>query len=306
MRYLVTGAGGFIGKFLTQQIALGGDEVVALGRSASPFKEHPRLTYVQADVSDGEAMAKLFSDFKFDVVVHLAAMIADECEADPSSALRVNVDATQNLMELSVKQGVGKFVFMSSQSVYDPDTPEPVREEQAGHPVLLYGITKYYGEMVGLWYQRKRGLDFRALRPSVVFGPTRYKGPSAEFSSKVIEKAIRGGKLIVKNPNDRVNYLYVRDVVDAVIRLAKADNAPARVYNAGGFATTVLDFVKAVKERYPSLDYEVQPEPTVRYPVVIDNGRIERELGWKPKYDLSKSVEDYAATLQRGEPLFSV
>jgi len=306
MRCLVTGAGGFIGKFLVTDLIRRGDQVIAVGRSPSPFRQHPALNYVRADVSDFLEMNDVFLEYKPEIVFHLASLIADECEADPSAALSVNVKGTQGLMHLASAHGVKRFVFMSSQSVYDPDAREPVSEEQAGHPLLLYGITKYYGEMIGLWYARKGLLDFRALRPSVVFGPTRYKGPSAEFSSLIIERALRGEKVVVKNPDDRVNYLYVRDAVEAAVKLAFAERAPSRVYNAGGFTTTVMGFIQEVKRFVPSLEYEITRSETVRYPSVIDNSRAQTELGWSPRYGLKESIGDYIATLKKGEELFSV
>ncbi|MEM0014945.1 MAG: NAD(P)-dependent oxidoreductase [Zestosphaera sp.] len=308
MTYLITGAGGFIGRFLVEKIVLElGEPVVALDRiPVSPFKNHPKIKYLTGDVSDVITVSKVMCKYRPRVIYHLAALLADACEADPITALRVNIDATQYLIDLGAAHGVEKFIFMSSEGVYHPDTPEPVKEEQAGNPPIYYGVAKYVGELIGLWYSRKGYIDFRALRPTVVFGPGRFRGPSAEYSSIIIESALRGETAIIKNPDDRVNYIYVRDTVNALIKLGEAEKAPSRVYNAGGFVSKVIDFAEMVRKYIPSLKYEVRPQPTVRYPAVVDITRAMNELGWRPEYLHEKAIEDYIETARKGSELFNI
>lgn len=302
---LVTGAGGFIGRFFVGDLVEKGYRVIGVDISPSPFYENPRITYYTADVSDYVKLNKIFAKHKPDAIVHLAAMLADSCENDPVNATRVNIVATQNLIELAITHGIERFVFISSAAVYHPDTPEPVKEEDAGEPVSFYGVTKYTGELIGLWYYRKGLIDFRALRPTVVFGPGRFRGPSAEYSSMVVERALRGEKVIVRNPDDRVNYIYVRDVSSALIKLLEADKVSHRSYNAGGFVSKVLDFVEMVK-KYLKFEYSIEPGPSVRYPAVVDDSRLKSELGWKPEYLYERAIEDYIETARKGSKLFSV
>ncbi len=306
MSVLVTGGGGFIGRFLVAELVKRGYHVVVVDRTPSPFKETPKISYYLADITASLAVNKIMAKHRPSMVIHLAAMLADACELDPLAATRVNIESTHNLIELSITHGVERFVFMSSASVYHPDTPEPVREEDAGRPISYYGVTKYAGELIGMWYARRGLVDFRALRPTVVFGPGRFGGPSAEYSSLVLERALQGKKVIVKNPEDRVNYIYVRDTVDALVRLAEAERAPSRIYNADGFVSKVIDFVLLVKRHIPSLEYEVTPQQTVRYPAVVDGTRIRSELGWTPRYLYEKAIEDYVETVRKGEELFSI
>lgn len=302
---LVTGAGGFIGRFFVGDLVERGYKVVAVDLMPSPFYENPKITYYTTDISDFIKLNKIITKHKPDAVVHLAAMLADACESDPVSATRVNIVATQNLLELSVTHGIEKFVFISSAAVYHPDTPEPVREEDAGKPVSFYGVTKYAGELIGLWYLRRGLIDFRALRPTVVFGPGRFRGPSAEYSSLVIERALRGEKVIVRNPDDRVNYIYVRDVSSALLKLLEADKVHFRIYNAGGFVSKVLDFVEMVR-KYLRFEYSVEPGPSVRYPAMVDDSKLRSELGWKPEYVYERSIEDYIETAKKGSRFFNV
>ena len=195
---------------------------------------------------------------------------------------------------------------MSSASVYHPQTPEPVREEDAGKPVSYYGVTKYTGELIGLWYWSKGLIDFRALRPTVVFGPGRFRGPSAEYSSILVEVALRGERAVIKNPDDRVNYIYVRDVSSALIKLVEAEKASYRAYNATGFVSTVTEFAELIRRYVPSFQYEIKPAEAVRYAAVIDDSRLRQEFGWRPIYTYEKAIEDYVETARRGDELFRV
>uniref|UniRef100_A0A7C2ZPK5 NAD(P)-dependent oxidoreductase n=1 Tax=Ignisphaera aggregans TaxID=334771 RepID=A0A7C2ZPK5_9CREN len=303
----VTGGGGFIGRFLVGRLVEKGYTVLSLDLSPSPFKPNPRIIHHRVDITHTLALNKLLAKYKPEAVVHLAALLADACEQDPVRAFKVNLEATQNLIELSITHGVNRFVFISSAGVYNPNTPEPVIEEYGGRPVLsYYGVTKYVGELIGLWYASKGLIDFRALRPTVVFGPGRFRGPSAEYSSLIIEKALKGEKVVIKNPDDRVNYIYVKDTAEALLTLLEAPQAPSRVYNAAGFVCKVIEFVELVKKFIPTLQYEIVPQPAVRYPAVVDDSKIRNELGWSPKYLYEKAIEDYIETATKGHPLFDI
>lgn len=304
---LVTGAGGFIGRFLVERLVEKGYTVLATDlASPPPFREHPRIVYRVADVTDPFTMNKLMAQYKPEAIIHLAALLADACETNPVKAFKVNIEATQNLIELAIAHGIQKFIFTSSEAVYHPDTPEPVKEEDAGKPVSYYGVTKYAGELIGLWYANKGLIDFRALRPTVVFGPGRFKGPSAQYSSIIIENALKGEKVVIRDPDQRVNYMYVRDTAEAFIALLEAPKAPSRVYNAVGFVATVKEFVDMVKKFIPSLQVEVSPGPVVRYPAVVDYSKIKNEIGWTPKYVYEKAIEDYIETVKKGSTIFSI
>lgn len=302
----MTGASGFIGKFLVEELIERGYTVIAISRGSSPFRDHPRLKYYQADITDYGVVNKVLIEYRPEAVIHLAALLADVCEADPDACFKINLEATYNLIKYSVSAKVRKFIFTSSSAVYNPNVPEPVKEEYAGTATLLYGVIKYACELIGLWYDRKGLIDFRALRPTVVFGPGRFRGPSAEYSSHIIEKALKDELVVVKSPDMKANYVYIRDVVNAYISLLEAEKVQSKVYNIGGFTCRVIDFVNMVKKYIPSLKYEISPIPAVRYPAEVDISRAKIELGWTPKYLYDRAIEDYIKTVRCGSRLFKL
>lgn len=303
---VVTGGRGFIGRFIVEKLVEKGYTVVATGLGLSPFKEHPRIVYRAVDVTDVLAMNRLLAEYKPEAVIHAAALLADVCEENPVKCFNVNVAATQSLLELSIAHKVQRVVFLSSVAVYGTDVPEPVKEEYAGKPNLYYGVTKYASELIGLWYARKGLIDFRAVRPTIVFGPGRFRGPSARYSSDIVEAALRGEKVVVRDPGMRVNYVYVRDVAEAVVAVLEAEKAPSRIYNVPGFTCTVAEFVELVKKFFPEMKVEIEPGQYVRYPAVYDYTKIRSEIGWSPKYLYEKSIEDYIETVRRGSPVFEI
>lgn len=302
----MTGASGFIGRFLVEELIERGYTVIAVGRTPSPFRDHPRLRYHQADLIEHNVISRLLTENKPEAVIHLAALLADACEIDPNTCFELNLVATYNLIRYSVLTKVRKFLFSSSSAVYNPDVLEPVKEEYAGTPTLFYGIMKYSCELIGLWYDRKGLIDFRVLRPTVVFGPGRIRGPSAEYSSYIIDKALKGELVVVKSPEMKVNYVYVRDVVNAYIALLETENANSKIYNVGGFMCKVIDFVNMVKKYIPTLRYEISPIPAVKYPANVDISKAKTELGWSPRYLYDKAIEDYIETVKHGSKLFKL
>lgn len=117
---------------------------------------------------------------------------------------------------------------------------------------------------------------------------------------------MRGEKIVVKNLDMKVNYVYVKDVAEAVVLLLEAPKAPSRIYNVGGFVCSIGEFIDIVRKYIPSIQVEIVPGQYVRFPAVVDTSRIRNELGWKPVYLYEKAVEDYIELIKKGNPLFDI
>ena|ERR1043166_5051439 len=185
MNILVTGAAGFIGSHLVEHLLKLDHDVVGLDNFDDLYdpkvKEdnlriaggNPRFELVRGDITGGKPMEDLFAKRKFDIVVHLAAKAGVRPSiADPVGYIRTNVEGTLNLLELSRKSGIRKFIFASSSSVYGDSGTIPFREDEpVEHPVSPYAASKRAGELLCYNHHQMYGIGIYALRFFSVYGP---------------------------------------------------------------------------------------------------------------------------------------
>jgi nucleoside-diphosphate-sugar epimerase len=307
MKVLITGSAGFIGRHLTMRLALDKDlsaSIIGIDSAPMPAEFNMlRITYVIADIRDEQMLMDIFQKYKPDIVFHLAALLADKCEETPETCLGVNIMGLNNVLKASVSNNVRRVIFASSISVYSPGVPEPVKEDFAGNPLTVYGITKYSGELLGLWYSRKANLEFIGLRFSVVFGPGRTTGISVLYSSKLIEDAFKYNSIeVVTSLDAKVNYLFISDAVEALVKAATVSQLHSKIYNICGFEHNVMELIDVLYKYFPHLKVKVSPILKVTWPSKYDISRAERELGWKPLIDIKKSVDIYIKCLSLKNP----
>lgn len=175
MALVITGGTGFIGSQLARLAVAEGQRPVLL----DPAPPGPSLTdvadqveYVRSSLNSLSSLIEILRRHEADTVFHLGGMLSVPSEEDPWSAYEVNIQGTYRLMEAARLCGVGKFILASSIAVYSQDLPAgPVDETSVEHPTTIYGVGKVCGELMGRFYQRRFGLDFRALRLPSVVGP---------------------------------------------------------------------------------------------------------------------------------------
>lgn len=220
---LLTGAGGFVGGHVLQQ-ALAMYTIVALGRNPAPFR-HPRLKWQIADVCDHRLIASIFNSYKPGLVVHAAAdSDIDRCETNPVEALRMNVDATENLARLCRGSG-SKMILTSTDAVFD-GYKSFYREEDEPIPVNYYGKTKFIAEQVVL--QTCPGSVVARLAWVLGFSLT---GRGNSFMNKTVA-ALRKG-LNVEYPDDEYRTpVHVSRAALAILKLA--DPAYSGIFHLAG------------------------------------------------------------------------
>ena len=185
MNVLVTGAAGFIGSHVTEALLARGDTVVGLD-NFNPYYEparkranvalsrsNPRFTLHEADVRDSESVERICVEGRFDVVVHLAAMVGVRYSVKrPHLFSSVNLGGTVKLLEVVRKASIPHFVFASTSSVYGRSGLIPFREDDPlGRPLAPYPATKIAGEVMGHAYHNLFDLSFTAVRLFSVYGP---------------------------------------------------------------------------------------------------------------------------------------
>ena len=330
MKILVTGAAGFIGYHVAQQLLIRGDDVVGLDNLNAYYdvglkkarldllEEYEHFEFVLADLENREKIAQLFQEYRFDRVVHLGAQAGVRYSIDnPQVYIDSNVVGTANILEGCRHSDVQHLVYASSSSVYGLNTDMPFStSDSVDHPISLYAAAKKSNELMAHTYSHLYQLPTTGLRFFTVYGP--WGRP--DMALFVFTKAILEGRPIkVFNQGKmRRDFTYIDDIVDGVLRVTDtvaepnldwnrnskdvaSSSAPYRLYNIGNNTSVgLLEFidalesalgVKAVKEMLP-----IQPGDVPE--TYADINDLERAVGFKPTTDIYDGIERFVKWYQ--------
>jgi UDP-glucose 4-epimerase len=300
MRVLVTGGAGFIGSYLVPALLERGCTVTVLDAAADPATLagcRDRIAYIRGDLGSPADLYRAMMTCRPEGVFHLGAILAGPCEENPVRGFAVNFGATQVLLDASLAQQVRRFFMVSSISVFGRDAPEPVPDDAAKNPETIYGQTKLASEHLLQWYARKHGLDARALRFTWVFGPGRTTGITALYSSLILDAIARGEAIGVPNPDERGDWLYVKDAVKAILLLWDAPALRQRVFNIAGGVHSIREVVAIARKLRPDAPVTLAEggASLSPYPVAYDDSAARAQLGWKPGYTIEAAVAEHLA-----------
>jgi nucleoside-diphosphate-sugar epimerase len=291
MRYVVTGAAGFIGSHLCEALLAAGHEVVGLDAFTDYYD--PALKAENARELDVRRvdLAEAPLDFAgFDGVFHLAGQPGVRSFGDVFPLyLRQNLLASQRVFEAAARDGV-RVTFASSSSVYGAAGRYPTPEETPPHPLSPYGITKLGCERLADAYGRQFGLDCVVLRYFNAFGPR--QRPDMAFTR--IARALAGGGTfdLFGDGNQSRSWTYVSDVVAGTIAAMERGSG---VYNVGGAHEASMNETIALFERVSGRALDLRrhddPVPGDQRRTQADTTRIRVELGWAPRVSLEEGVE---------------
>ena len=309
MAILVTGGAGYIGRFLANELVEQGHAVVAVDRQDPPAGLAPELpeavTFQTADVIDQTAMVALARSRPFSAIIHLAGLVTMACEQDPDAAMRVNLGGTGNLLEAARLAGAPTFVFASTISVYGPRVEQPMVEGVTpAEPLTWYGQTKLMAEQLGIYYQRRWGLDFRAARLAAIVGPSRVAAGSATmYTSLILERAALGEPYEIDvDPEAGTPVLYARDAALGLAALATAPSAPRRIYHFATGLATVQQLLTIARSRVPdarltfNTDPQLGPVSKISAKWDLSIAAAEEDLGWRPAFTIESMADDLMAS----------
>jgi UDP-glucose 4-epimerase len=225
---LVTGATGFMAQHLIPELIEEGWDVRASGRRGRPGWLAPDVGYEAADLAGERALEALCEGA--DVVFHLAGATSSLSSAEQMH--ESNVVATRNLVAAARSTGVGRFVHMSSTSIYGEEVPlpQPVVESVEPHPSRGYGKAKW-GAEEAVWAGVDEGLPAVVLRPVSVFGPGAVKLLASAILDVAIEYYADYPAVEVESTPVELRLVHIADVVGAAIHLAGAEAAQGKAYN---------------------------------------------------------------------------
>jgi nucleoside-diphosphate-sugar epimerase len=291
MRYVVTGAAGFIGSHLSEALRARGDEIVAVDAFTDYYDPREKEENARGlDVQRVDLAEESLELDGIDGVFHLAGQpgVRSFGEAFPLY-LRRNVLATQRVFESAAEAGV-RVVFASSSSVYGEAERYPTPEDVQPRPISPYGITKLACEELAHAYGASFGLDAVSLRYFTVYGPR--QRPDM-FFRRVCDLLVSGGTFEIYGTGEQSrSFTEVGDVVRATI--AAMDGAPAgALYNVGGGEEASMVEAIAVLERIAGRTLDVRHVARARGDVSrtrADVSRIHDALGWEPQVGLADGL----------------
>jgi threonine 3-dehydrogenase len=308
MAKLITGGMGFIGTYLAHSLLAKGEDVVLFDViTNSPLIEDikNKIKIVQGDLASWAEVLEVVKQYKIDGIYHTGALLSASAEEKPITAYNVNAGGTFNVLEAARLFNVKRVVYTSTIASYGLGL-HTVNEDTIQMPISMYGVTKVFCERLGEYYYRKFGVDFRAVRLPSVIGPGRGGGGASAYSTLMIsEPALKKPYKVYVEEDVIMPLLYIKDGVDCLIRLYEADNAKLkrRVYCIAGFSPTAKEIYAAVKKALPNADIQFKPDRELTeivrsWPKYLEETKALEEWGWKTKFHLKETVEDFIKEVQ--------
>ncbi|MGO9013557.1 MAG: NAD-dependent epimerase/dehydratase family protein [Dissulfurispiraceae bacterium] len=308
-RALVTGGAGFIGSHLAVRLLEGGWQVRVVDNLSTGFKSNipSGAEFTLVDLSKDD-FVKGLPHGKFDAVFHLAAQSSGEISFDdPAYDLKTNCLSTLLLLDWCYKEGISRFVYTSSMSVYGDQEIQPVKENALPVPKSFYGTGKLASECYVNIYSQM-GLNTTSLRLFNVYGPGQNMGNLRQgMVSIYMAYILKGEELIVKGSPDRYrDFVYIDDVIDAYMNCIEDHRTFGNTYNiATGVKTCVKELVDGELEvfGYDPLKYPVKysgSTPGDTFGIYADVSSINRDMGWGSRVPLSEGLKKMAAWARAG------
>lgn len=310
-RVIVIGAGGQLGNDLVPRLLERGDELVMVDRRDPEqtgawetllgcFAGVPgwRDRWRTLDATDSQVMNALIHEVRPHEVYHLAAMLSARCEDDPDTCWRVNMSSFRNvlhsLMEASEHDKIRpRLIWPSSIAAfgppYDGAGPYLANNESPLLPRTLYGVTKVACEMLGSYYSEKKGVDFRAVRFPGLLNTAEPGGGSSDYANAMYFAAAEGRSEAVSfvGPEAKIPFMYMGDAVEALLRLAAADEArlTRRTYNICAFPSpSAAEIGASIAAEVPGFtvryELDARAQNVASWPHDFDDQPARRDWGW--------------------------
>ncbi len=310
MTVMITGGAGLLGAALVHLLLEKGERRPAV----MDLAESPRrlddvagdIVYIRCDLSDAGAISAAVEKVRPRTIYHLGAMLGGACEENPRKAIDVNALGTFHVLEAAHRFGAAQVLFASSVTTFGLDLQEKMlRDHSLQRPVSMYGVAKLFSEGVGLFFRRRRGVDFRSLRYPSIVGPggDLRVGGVVTYTYAMIEASLGGNPYtVIVSPETRIPVLSAADAARAIYELGQApsENIKTVNYLVDGVKPTpsAAELAQKVKSRIPAAAIDFQPDENWK-PVLdlialpIDDSRAREEWGWRPRHDYDAIIDNF-------------
>jgi UDP-glucuronate 4-epimerase len=325
MKFLVTGAAGFIGYHAAERLLAAGHQVVGIDNLNDYYDvglkmarldllaNKPAFQFIKLDLADRECMAKLFAEHKFQRVIHLGAQAGVRYSLEnPLAYADANLIGHVNVLEGCRHNKVEHLLYASSSSVYGLNRKLPfATEDSVDHPISLYAATKKANELMSHSYSHLYGLPTTGLRFFTVYGPW---GRPDMALFKFTKAILAGESIDVYNHGEmHRDFTYIDDISEAIVRLQAVipepnpawtveqgspatSSAPYHVYNIGNSTPVkLMEYIKALEQ---ALGIEARKNMLPMQPGDVldtsaDTAELYRVIGFKPETSVEEGVKRF-------------
>lgn len=311
MKYLVTGAAGFIGMYTAKRLLDMGHDVVGLDNLNSYYNPalkdyrlaqltpYPNFRFVKLDLADRDGMANLFKTEQFERVIHLAAQAGVRYSIEaPFDYIDSNLVGMTTILEGCRHNNVQHLVYASSSSVYGMNDKIPFSEtDNVDQPVSLYAATKKANELMAHAYSKLYSIPTTGLRFFTVYGPAgRPDMAPWLFTEAILNnlpiKVFNHGKM-------QRDFTYIDDIVEGIVRIQDVipvTEIPYTLFNIGNNQPIELSrFISAIEsatgKQAEKISLGMQPGDVER--TYADTDRLEAAVGYKPKIDIETGMKNF-------------
>lgn len=325
MKYLVTGAAGFIGFYVSQRLLAAGHSVVGIDNLNDYYDVSLKLArlaqlenkdgfeFIKLDLADREGMAALFAGQRFERVIHLAAQAGVRYSIEnPLAYADSNLVGFVNILEGCRHNKVGHLLYASSSSVYGLNKKQPFStDDSVDHPVSLYAATKKANELMAHTYSHLYGLPTTGLRFFTVYGPW---GRPDMALFKFTKAMLAGQSIDVYNHGEmRRDFTYIDDIAEAIVRLQDvipqsdpnwtveqgspaSSSAPYCVYNIGNNnPVKLMAYISALEKTLgmEAVKNMLPMQPGDVHETSADTQPLSQAIGFAPETSVEQGVQKF-------------
>ncbi len=296
-KVLVTGGAGFIGSHLVHGLLDRGDRVRVLDNLSTGSKVNLaglEIDFIEGDIRDAAVVQQSIKDVDF--IFHLAAFIsvAGSME-DPLTCYTANLNGSLNVLMQASQAGVQRVVLASSAAIYG-ESESPVAENHPLNPQSPYAASKLAMEQAAKLFSQSFSLETVCLRFFNAYGPRQSPdSPYAAAIPKFIQVMLAGEPATIHGDGRQTrDFVYVKDIVEAMLLAAGGDSIDSRIFNiAGGNSIPINELVETLQQFFPETPDPVFGPPRqgdLRFSEA-DISSAERALGYRPRIDLQEGLE---------------
>lgn len=319
-KILVTGAGGFIGSHLCEELVRQGGEVRAFVRYNSrnerglledlPEDIKNQIEVIPGDLKDPDGVKKAVRGCK--KVFHLGALIAIPYSYfHPFDFVQTNVVGTAHLLNACLEEGsIERVIHTSTSEVYGTAQYVPIDEKHPLQAQSPYAASKIAADKIAESYYLSFGLPIAVIRPFNTFGP---RQSLRAIIPTIISQTIQDKKIRLGNLKPRRDFLYVKDTVQGFIQIGKCDEAIGKVINIGaGKDISVEELVKIILDLFgkeAEIEVEAQrvrPEKSEVMQLLSDTSLAKKLLNWSPQYSLEEGLKETIEWYQKNLTRYKV